>query len=132
MDFLDKPTSETPLPELDYSEPPQGSDRRTFMMRSALAAAMVSLTGRPLAAFAQQPTTTPATPPGTPATPPLGASLDVHRRARGPIQTTVEEILQGRARAVLVAHDRADADHLRFLSALRPSFRPTSRPGRPR
>ena len=34
------------LPELDYSEPPAGSDRRTFMMRSAMAAAVVALGGR--------------------------------------------------------------------------------------
>ena len=92
MDFQDQPTSEAPLPELDHSDPPGGSDRRTFMMRSALAAAMVSLTGRPMAAFAQQPTTTPATPPGTPAAPPLDPSLDVVRRSRGPIQTTVDEM----------------------------------------
>ncbi|MGZ8361536.1 MAG: L-serine ammonia-lyase [Allosphingosinicella sp.] len=72
------------VPELDRSELPTGSDRRTFMMRSALASAMVALTGRPLAAYAQ----TPATPP---AAPPLDPSLDVHRRARGPIQTTLEE-----------------------------------------
>jgi hypothetical protein len=45
MDFLDEISSETPLPELDQTEPPAGSDRRTFLMRSALAAAMVSLTG---------------------------------------------------------------------------------------
>ena len=30
-----------PLPELDYSEPPKGSDRRTFMVRSAMATAIV-------------------------------------------------------------------------------------------
>ena len=85
MDMLDQISSETPLPELDHSEPPQGSDRRTFMMRSALAAAMVSLTGRPMAAFAQAPATPPAAPP-------LDPSLDVVRRSRGPIQTTVEEM----------------------------------------
>ena len=30
------------LPELDYSDPPAGSDRRSFMMRSAMAAAIVA------------------------------------------------------------------------------------------
>ena len=33
------------LPELDYSEPPAGSDRRAFMMRSAMAAAIVAVGG---------------------------------------------------------------------------------------
>ena len=71
------------IPELDYSEPPAGSDRRTFMMRSALATAIAALSGRPIAAFAQQP----ATPPQVNMDP----SLDVVRRSRGPIQTTLEE-----------------------------------------
>jgi L-serine dehydratase len=87
MDILNEISSENPLPELDQSEPPPGSDRRTFLMRSALAAAMVSLTGRPMAAFAQAPATPPAAPPLSPA-----SSLDVVRRSRGPIQTTVEEM----------------------------------------
>ena len=34
------------LPELDYSEPPAGSDRRAFMMRSAMAAAIVAVGGQ--------------------------------------------------------------------------------------
>lgn len=79
------------IPELDTMEIPEGWDRRSFMMRSALAGALVSLTGRPMAAYAQQPTTTPQTPPGTPPTPPLDPSLDVVRRSRGPIQTTIDE-----------------------------------------
>src|SRR5688572_14727960 len=76
---------------LVHEEVPAGFDRRAFMMRSALAGAMVALTGRPLTAYAQTPPTTPQTPPGTPPAPPLDPSLDVHRRARGPIQTTLEE-----------------------------------------
>ena len=44
-----------PLPELDLTEPPPGSDRRAFMMRSALAAAIATLTGRPMAALADAP-----------------------------------------------------------------------------
>ena len=45
-----------PVPDLDCSLPPAGSDRRAFVMRSALAAAIAALTGRPIAAFAQTPT----------------------------------------------------------------------------
>ncbi len=71
------------VPELDHTEPPVGSDRRTFMMRSALATAIAALTGRPIAAFAQQPANAP----------PVNAdpNLDVVRRSRGPIQTTIDE-----------------------------------------
>jgi L-serine dehydratase len=87
----DENESESFLNELDYQDAPQGWDRRAFMMRSALASAVVMMTGRPMTAFAQQPPTTPQTPPGTPPAPPLDPSLDVHRRARGPIQTTLEE-----------------------------------------
>jgi L-serine dehydratase len=76
---------------LDQNEVPEGYDRRSFMMRSALAGAMVALTGRPMTAYAQQPPTTPQTPAGTPGAPPLDPSLDVHGRARGPIQTTLDE-----------------------------------------
>ena len=51
------------VPDLDYSEPPAGSDRRTFMMRSALATAILALGGRANPLFAQ-----------AAATPPLGAA----------------------------------------------------------
>jgi L-serine dehydratase len=83
-----------PNPEflpVDQDDVPEGYDRRSFMMRSALAASVVALTGRPMAAYAQQPPTTPQTPAGAPQAPALDPSLDVHRRTRGPIQTTLEE-----------------------------------------
>ena len=62
---------------------PQGSDRRAFMMRSALATAIVALTGRPIAAFAQQPPTRQA-PPGTPPRRRSIPSLDVVKQSQGP------------------------------------------------
>ena len=73
------------VPGLDLTEPPSGSDRRAFMMRSALATAIAALTGRPLAAFAKSP----AKPP--PASPALSPSLNVVKKSKGPILTTVEE-----------------------------------------
>src|SRR3982751_5055604 len=73
------------VPGLDLTEPPGGSDRRAFMMRSALATAIAALTGRPLAAFAKSPAKPPA------ASPALNPSLDVVRKSKGPILTTVEE-----------------------------------------
>jgi L-serine dehydratase len=73
------------IPDLDLTEPPEGSDRRSFMMRSALAAAVAALTGRPLAAFAKSP----AKPPPGPTA--LDPALDVVKKSKGPILTTVEE-----------------------------------------
>ncbi len=71
------------VPDLDFSEPPVGSDRRAFMMRSAMAAAIAALTSRPIAAFAQAP----AEPPKVP----LDPRLEVVRKSKGPVMTTVEE-----------------------------------------
>jgi L-serine dehydratase len=75
--------SSKPLPDLDYTLPPAGSDRRAFMMRSALAVAIATLTGRPIAAIAQTPATAPAVP--------LDPKLDVVRKSKGPVMTTVDE-----------------------------------------
>src|SRR3954447_10844926 len=80
------PLNETfALPELDYSSPPTGSDRRTFMMRSAMAAAVVALGGRVNPVWAQ-----------TPATRPLGdgdvdPNLQVIKDTKGPVMTLVDE-----------------------------------------
>ena len=62
MDMEIHDRDEFALPELDYSEPPPGSDRRSFMMRSAMAAAIVAVGGQVNPLFAQ-----------APAGPPLGA-----------------------------------------------------------
>src|SRR3569833_1887381 len=74
-----------PAPQLDTSEPPPGSDRRAFMVRSAMAAAIASLAGRPIAAYAA----TPATSPQDSAK--LDPSLDVAKRSKGPVMTLVDE-----------------------------------------
>ncbi len=73
------------VPALDLTEPPQGSDRRTFVMRSALATAVATLYGRPIAAFANAP----ANPPRMPTK--LDPSLAVVRSSKGPVMTTLEE-----------------------------------------
>src|SRR3569832_2043967 len=83
MDFPNEGEQFAPLPELDRTEPPQGSDRRSFMMRSALAAAIASLTGRPMAACADTPAKAP--------TVKLDPKLDVVRKSKGPVMTTLEE-----------------------------------------
>jgi L-serine dehydratase len=72
-------------PVLDHTEPPPSSDRRAFMMRSALAAAIATLTDRPITAFAQ--TAAQAPPLGTK----LDPNLEVVKESKGPVMTTVEE-----------------------------------------
>jgi len=69
------------IPELDYTLPPAGSDRRAFMVRSALAVAIGALTGRPIAAIAAAPALAPA----------LDPNLAVVKASKGPVLTTVEE-----------------------------------------
>ena len=73
------------VPELDYSAPPLGSDRRAFMMRSAMAAAIVAVGGTANPLFAQ-----------VPAGPPLGSgdvdpNLQVIKNTKGPVMTLVDE-----------------------------------------
>jgi L-serine dehydratase len=69
------------VPELDYTLAPAGSDRRAFMVRSALAVAIGALTGRPIAAIAAAPALAPA----------LDPNLAVVKASKGPVLTTVEE-----------------------------------------
>src|SRR5688572_16708679 len=75
------------VPQLDLAEPPAGSDRRAFMMRSSLAVAIASLTGRPIAAYAQ----TPAQAPGAPLVGKQDPLLAVVKASKGPIMTTCDE-----------------------------------------
>jgi L-serine dehydratase len=83
---MKKPGAPPPLvPQLDFAEPPPGSDRRAFMMRSALALAIATLTNRPVAAFAQ--TAAQAPPQGTK----LDPSLNVVKSSKGPVMTTADE-----------------------------------------
>jgi L-serine dehydratase len=67
--------------DLNICEMPPGSDRRAFMMRSALAISIATLTGRPIAAIAAQPAKAP----------PLDPNLNVVKKSKGPVMTTVEE-----------------------------------------
>lgn len=67
--------------DLNFCEMPAGSDRRAFMMRSALALSIASLTGRPVAAIASEKAKAP----------PLDPKLDVVKKSKGPVMTTVEE-----------------------------------------
>ena len=71
------------LPELDVTELPPGVDRRAFLMRSALVGAVAVITGNePTAGAALLPQAKPAT---------LSPSLDVVKKGKGPIITTIDE-----------------------------------------
>jgi L-serine dehydratase len=76
-----------PVPQLDTSEPPPGSDRRAFMVRSALALAYASLTGCSPRDVKNGPA---ATAPAAGA-PKLDANLDVVKKSKGPVMTLADE-----------------------------------------
>jgi L-serine dehydratase len=71
------------IPELDYSEPPAGSDRRSFMTRSAMAAAIVALGGRVNPLWAQTPADAQLVK--------LDPNLQVVKDEKGPVMTLVDE-----------------------------------------
>jgi L-serine dehydratase len=78
-----------PEREVNRADVPSGVDRRTFMMRSAVIGAAAVITGcsksEPgMAAAAVAP------PPPLPSTP-LSAELNVVKKAKGPVMTTLEE-----------------------------------------
>jgi L-serine dehydratase len=78
-------TETSALPELDYSEPPAGSDRRSFMMRSAVAMAIVAVGGTANPLFAK-------TPAGSPlGSAPIDPKLQVVKNSKGPVMTLVDE-----------------------------------------
>ena len=85
MDSSFDPQQSSSLPQLDLSDPPAGSDRRTFMMRSAMAAAVMALGGQANPLWAQ-----------APAGRPLGdgdvdPNLQVIKNTKGPVMTLVDE-----------------------------------------
>src|SRR6195256_4601202 len=69
--------------ELISREVPQGVDRRTFLMRSAVVTSAVMITGNYMSA--QEMTQTSS------AAPPLSPDLDVVKQEKGPVLTTVDE-----------------------------------------
>ena len=77
-------------PELAAAETPPGLDRRTFLVRSAMIGAVTVLSGceAPSAdATAKQAASAPPTPPAVP----LSPNLEVVRKSKGPVMTTLEE-----------------------------------------
>jgi L-serine dehydratase len=66
------------------AEVPPGVDRRTFLMRSAVIGATGVITGIPISAQERKARATAAPPP-------LSPDLDVVKKAKGPVLTTVDE-----------------------------------------
>jgi L-serine dehydratase len=79
-----------PLKELRLDELPDGVDRRAFMMRSALIGATAVLTGCTPAPTNSTPA--PAPPPQPkPAASAVSPELNVVKKAKGPVMTTIDE-----------------------------------------
>jgi L-serine dehydratase len=85
MDSETRDNERFPFPELDYSEPPTGSDRRSFMMRSAMATAIVALGGTVNPLWAQAPAGAPI------GSAPVDPNLNVVKKSKGPVMTLVDE-----------------------------------------
>ncbi|HET7294348.1 MAG TPA: serine dehydratase beta chain, partial [Vicinamibacteria bacterium] len=71
---------------VDPTAVPSGVDRRTFMMRSAVIGSAAVITGRTLTAETETKAAT-AEPPKVP----LSADLNVVKKSKGPVMTTLEE-----------------------------------------
>jgi L-serine dehydratase len=78
------PDTKPVIPEL-----PAGFDRRAFLMRSALFGATAVITG--CAAPTEQQVAATPPPPAAPAAPPLSEDLNVVKKAKAPVMTTLEE-----------------------------------------
>jgi len=98
-DPLDKPNmdaaQEDPLRGEDHwiaQEVPPGVDRRTFLMRSAVIGSAVVISGcSPSQEARTQQATPPAATPAAPTPPPLDPDLNVVKKSKGPVMTTIDE-----------------------------------------
>src|SRR5262245_50545409 len=77
--------------EITEARTPPGVDRRAFMMRTALVGATAVLTGCAPSTPEQVTKQAAATPPATPAAPPLSENLEVVKKSKGPVMTTLDE-----------------------------------------
>lgn len=88
----DRENSFVPLDTLDPADLPQGVDRRAFMMRSALVGAMSVIAG--CSPSTPQQTAAPAAAPPAPPQPAASAlspDLEVVKKSKGPVMTTLDE-----------------------------------------
>ncbi len=89
----DQDTPILPDPNLMPLETPAGVDRRAFLMRSALVGSVAVLNGcKPATPEAGAPPATSPAPPAAAASPvPLSAELDVVKKSKAPVITTLDE-----------------------------------------
>ncbi len=92
---LDKPkdseqTSLQPGEEFDPTQVPEGVDRRSFIVRSAIIGAAALMTGREVSAEEKKAAAS-AKPKSKPQGTELSPNLDVVKKAKGPVMTTVDE-----------------------------------------
>ena len=88
----DQDTPILPDPNLMPLETPAGVDRRAFLMRSALVGSVAVLNGcKPATPEAGAEATVPAAPPATSPAVPLAAELDVVKKQKLPVMTTLDE-----------------------------------------
>ena len=85
MDTESMTVTEASVPELDFTEPPSGSDRRSFMMQSAMVMAIVAVGGRASPLFGQVPAQSPL------GSKPPDPNLEVVKKSKGPVMTLVDE-----------------------------------------
>jgi L-serine dehydratase len=80
------------LPGVETADLPAGVDRRAFILRSAVAGAAAVMTGcgAPKENAAAAPAAAPP-PAAVPGAPPLSADLQVVKKAKGPVMTTLDE-----------------------------------------
>jgi L-serine dehydratase len=91
---VNKPADRVPVPdpELNPDAAPAGVDRRAFMMRSALVGAVAVINGcAPATPLPRAAAPAPAAAPPQPSGPPLSADLEVVKKAKGPVMTTLDE-----------------------------------------
>jgi L-serine dehydratase len=88
----DQDTPILPDPNLMPLETPDGVDRRAFLMRSALVGSVAVLNGcKPATPEAGAPAAAAAAPPATSPAVPLAAELDVVKKSKSPVITTLDE-----------------------------------------
>ena len=106
-----------PDDDLASATVPEGWDRRAFMMRSAMIGAVAVLSGCTPPTPKETAAQATSAPPVAPKVRPVRGSRR-RQEVQGAGHDDARGVLQGRPGAVELAHDRADADHLRLLSAL--------------
>jgi L-serine dehydratase len=83
-------TSLQPGEEFDPTQVPEGVDRRSFIVRSAIIGAAALMTGREVSAEEKKAAAS-AKPKSKPQGTELSPNLDVVKKAKGPVMTTVDE-----------------------------------------